>query len=303
MDIKGIVPLYLQVGKFKVRTWFLVCPNLGAEAILGTSFIDRYIKAIYPGLNKVAFYRASSDSIIGSALVPEANRKRAVVCENTKSNKVRLSTAITIPPMTQIALSVHSQSPGLVTIQNHPETVLKHLTLTAHGVMDILPNRSFFVTISNFRDKPVRLPKGTVIGITLLAPVAIMEAQMDNLATPTPDEDVDSWEGRVAIRAALESYRPQHPYRTDLKGREIGADQIDKMRKAQVIEPAPPTQSQFPSPLVLVAKKDGSVRFYVDYRKLNAVTKRDSYPIPRMDDCLDSLSETVVFTTLEANSG
>ncbi|CAN8074493.1 unnamed protein product [Agarophyton chilense] len=92
----------------------------------------------------------------------------------------------------------------------------------------------------------------------------------------------------------------QHPYRTGLKGTEIVAD---KMRKAQLIEPAPANQSEWVRPFVLVAKKDGSVWFCVHYRKLNAVTKRDSYPISRMDDCLDSLGEAVVFTTLDSNSG
>ncbi|CAN8074491.1 unnamed protein product [Agarophyton chilense] len=209
MEIKGIVQLYLQVRQFKVRTWFLVCPNLGAEAILGTSFIDRYIKAIYPSLRKVAFYRAPSISITVSTPGPEANRKRAVVSENTKFNMVSLSEARRRPPMTKIAISVHSHSSGLVTIQNHPKTVLKHLTLMANGVVDIHTNSPFLGTISNFRDKPVRLPKGTVIFFTLPAPVAIREAQIDNLATPTPDEDVDSWEGTIAIGAEFKSYRPQ----------------------------------------------------------------------------------------------
>ncbi|CAN8073109.1 unnamed protein product [Agarophyton chilense] len=120
------------------------------------------------------------------------------------------------------------------------------------------------------------------------------------------------WSGRFGtIRATTlridlqDDARPQfqYPYRTGLKGRKIVAVQMEKKRKAQIIEPVPPNQSEWASPIVLVAKKDGSVRFCVDYRKLNAVTKRDSYPIPRMDDCLDSLGEAVVFTTLDANSG
>eukprot|EP00171_Calliarthron_tuberculosum_P021566 IDg21566t1 len=40
-----------------------------------------------------------------------------------------------------------------------------------------------------------------------------------------------------------------------------------------------------------------------DYRRLNAVTKRDSYPIPRMDDCIDSLGTAEIFTSLDANWG
>lgn len=72
------------------------------------------------------------------------------------------------------------------------------------------------------------------------------------------------------------------------------------MRKAGVIEPA---QSEWASPVVLVTKKDASPRFCVDYRKLNDLTIGDSYPIPRMDDCIDSLGNARVFTTLDCNSG
>jgi len=50
------------------------------------------------------------------------------------------------------------------------------------------------------------------------------------------------------------------------------------------------SRSPWVSPVVLVKKKDGSLRFYVDYRKLNAVTVKDSYPLPRIEDILDQLS-------------
>jgi hypothetical protein len=64
-----------------------------------------------------------------------------------------------------------------------------------------------------------------------------------------------------------------------------------------------PSTSEWAAPIVLIPKPDGSLRFCIDYRKLNEVTLRDSYPLPRMDDCLDSLGSATIFTTLDGNSG
>ena len=72
------------------------------------------------------------------------------------------------------------------------------------------------------------------------------------------------------------------------------------MLEAEVIVP---TTSEWASPVILVPKPDKSLRFCVDYRKLNSVTKRDSYPMPRMDECIDSLGSANIFSTLDCNSG
>ena len=64
-----------------------------------------------------------------------------------------------------------------------------------------------------------------------------------------------------------------------------------------------PSKSLWASPIVLVTKKDGSTRFCVDYRKVNAVTCKDAYPIPRVDDTLDTLSGFTWFSTINLKSG
>ena len=64
-----------------------------------------------------------------------------------------------------------------------------------------------------------------------------------------------------------------------------------------------PSSKHWASPVMLVRKKDGSTRFYIDYRKVNVVTHKDAYPLPRVDDTLDTLAGAKWFTTLDLSGG
>lgn len=63
------------------------------------------------------------------------------------------------------------------------------------------------------------------------------------------------------------------------------------------------SSSPWASPAVIVIKKDGSVRFCCDYRRLNSVTWKDAYPLPRVDESLDALGKAQLFSTLDLTAG
>jgi hypothetical protein len=62
------------------------------------------------------------------------------------------------------------------------------------------------------------------------------------------------------------------------------------------------SDSPWSSPVVQVRNKNGELRFCVDYRKLNDVTKKDSFPLPRIDDTLDTVAGTKLFSILDLMS-
>ena len=90
------------------------------------------------------------------------------------------------------------------------------------------------------------------------------------------------------------------PYSLPPASREEVERQIQSMLRNGVVRES---RSPWASPVVLVDKRDGTKRFCVDYRKVNACTKKDRYPIPRVDDSLDILSGKQYFTTLDLMSG
>ena len=64
-----------------------------------------------------------------------------------------------------------------------------------------------------------------------------------------------------------------------------------------------PSQSEWSSPCILVPKPDGTFRMCINYRKVNSVTKTDTFPIPRIDDCIDNILQAKYVTKFDLLKG
>lgn len=91
----------------------------------------------------------------------------------------------------------------------------------------------------------------------------------------------------------------QRYYPVSPKKQQLIDEELTRMLEQDIIEPS---SSGWSSPVLLVPKKDGSYRFCIDYRRLNAVTKRDAYPIPYVAAILDRLRNAKYLSSLDIKS-
>jgi hypothetical protein len=117
------------------------------------------------------------------------------------------------------------------------------------------------------------------------------------------DEDIGPMTKRIDVGHQIETTGypvKQRAYRMSPKETEIIRTEIVKMLDKGVIRPA---NSPWSSPVVLVAKKDGSIRFCVNYKKLNSLTRKDAYPLPCPEDLLEQIAGKPLFSTIDLFSG
>jgi hypothetical protein len=200
------------------------------------------------------------------------------------------------------------------------------------------PHGKVPLRLCNLNKEPQLIPAGTVIG--LLQSVKVIDCQLDSPQETESDmdpllekllsdtvENLDTEQQKVVkdllikhqgafmkedkklgrsdliphdINTGDATPIKQRAYRLPFHKKEEVDKQVKDMLENEVIVPS---SSPWAAPIVLVEKKDGSQHFCIDFRRLNDVTKKDAYPLPRIDDSLDILSGSKFFSTLDLASG
>lgn len=313
ISLGGVVEVLIQIGTLAVKQSMIVSETLPVSVVLGTSFIDCHVDTIAP---KGKFITLSDSSQV--PIVSQVSRKGHVRCARYQ----------VIPPRTVAWVPVCSDFVGLGVVT--PMNRGKRNAWLANGLLN-MPKTSTeepaYIQFTNFGDSPAYLDKRCVIGV-LQRPSTVALTQEkepaaaweDLIDTNHLDEEQTEklfdvlrpysslWDGKLGtvenvkhrIDTGDSSPVWSMPHRAGPAQRDVEKAEVKRMLELDVIEPS---QAEWASPVVLVPKPDGSTRFCIDYRRLNSLTKRDSYPLPRMDEFIDSLGDANFFTTLDANSG
>eukprot|EP00171_Calliarthron_tuberculosum_P003874 IDg3874t1 len=367
LDVLGIVSLTVTVGTQTNRIPFVVVSQLGADAILGCSYIDQAIEDIKCQKRGVLLMNGDFVPVIrrrAAVPVPHELPERKTIGNRAKTHHNALRCANGLGWHRILNNGPRDLLTGWASApRKSPEIYDKRRIAIANGIADIRPETPILVRVANFSASEITLPKNMRLGYAVPAPLnqKVMAISFEGdesnqiprepepsdsrpsgpldlsestsvgaIKSPRSVDDIDLSELTLAHQKSVrEMLRPfssmwngqlgevkvtehriellpgarsvfSQPYRAGIESRKVIQQNVDDLLSQDIIQPS---KSQFASPVVLAPKSDGSLRFCIGYRRLNAITIKDSYPLPRMDDCLDSLGSADFFTTLDCDSG
>ena len=288
--------LELEWDSIRDHCQMVVLPTLeDVDVILGMDVISRLDVQI-SGRSKAAVPRpegATSETIqVGQKMVIPAGKSRVFFVANTMASLTLFEPSDRLPEGLL----------GLPTLSKGARVAIQLDNLTED---DIALTPEWEVgTISS-----VHLAQAPTEGQLPSVPASLTSEQQEDLHKLLKEyQDVFSKQGDPISSTSMvehEIHTTGRPIRQPFRRqnpiiREIEQQQVKEMLRDGVIRPS---ISPWASPVVMVKKKDGSMRFCVDFRQMNDATIKDAHPLPRIDDTLESLYGAQYFTTLDLKSG
>ena len=333
----AVVPVQLADRTYDIN--IVVAEGLTTEAILGLDFLEAHLCILdlgrrtlsFDGCNTIPFRAAPTNkptiplkvSLVESICIPATSEleimahvsglqgSQACLLEQAQYKRlpVRVARALVTPTVGGVPVRLLNPAP-------HQVTIYKDTTIAIMEPVDSLsicsiPTES--TSSTSIASPAVNVPQQTRERLTHLA------FSKSNTLSSTQSEQLFALlmsYGDIFAENADDVGRTKHtehridtgtnppirqtPRRIPAARKEKAHILLQDMLRKGTIRPS---KSPWSSPIVLVQKKNGSLRFCVDYRKLNAVTRKDAYPLPRVDDTLDTLAGAQWFTTLDLISG
>ena len=297
VELKGITQvLELEWDSIRDHCQMVVLPTLeDVDVILGMDVISRLDVQI-SGRSKAAVPRpegTTSETIqVGQKMVIPAGKSRVFFVANTMASLSLFEPSDRLPE-------------GLLGLPTLSKGARVAIQLDNLSEDDIALTPEWEVgTISS-----VHLAQALTEGQLPPVPASLTSEQQEDLHKLLKEyQDVFSKQGDPISSTSMvehEIHTTGRPIRQPFRRqnpiiREIEQQQVKEMLRDWVIQPS---SSPWASPVVMVKKKDGSMRFCVDFRQMNDATIKDAHPLPRIDDTLESLYGAQYFTTLDLNSG
>jgi hypothetical protein len=340
INIEGEVEIYIQIGHIRTRITALISNSLSTFCILGQDWIRKYSVDIYQSSRLVVIHTATSSASISMdnhtdkysfALKSAAT----IVLQPQHETIVRLKSPISSSSNVIFHPNRNVQYQKLIAIPNALLSIRNHETYVtiANPTNKIcrIPIHttigSFTVQSSDIRCYTINACSDNDTRSSNEQPLEVNEHNsigkvFDQLLDHIQDQNEKSTIRQLLIKyqKIFDTSKPSiariaappmintgsnlpihsHVYRTDpIKQQHISKIINDMLNSGQIQK----SYSSWSSPVLLVKKKDGSYRFVIDYRQLNNITERDSYPLPRIDETLNRLNGNNYFSKLDLKTG
>ena len=333
--MKGEIKLVVSIGSFTCEHTFIVICDLTVDCLLGADFLKKHgaiidctncklslgthVVPIHTGLQTIPLQRNPAEKIpvtVVSTQVIPGRTIQLITCKAGEFNRFVNSGEGLVEPSD--------------TIGNLP----KHLCV-ARSLATITPDNMVIVQVMNVSPSPVKVYRGMKLGqITPRESILIInqgdvKAHNNNSCAPdfnldssilSPSEeaklldllseysDIFATQGTPPAQTTVVKHSitttgapiRQPLRRTPVTLKDTINQEVTRMLQQGIVRPS---TSPWSSPVVMVKKRDGTWRFCIDYRKLNSITHQDAYPLPRIDETLDSLAGSTFFTTLDLAAG